>query len=120
MGRVGLFRRSFSATAYRAPVYTKDGDEQAAYAVAAWLKHADQSGSLGSYFNPPLTPDDRSEDGLPRQMPHRRDSLVWESYRDRIEDAPMRVACPTRPSDLGILADFRGVISLRECISDLH
>src|ERR1035437_6315465 len=32
--------------------------------------------------------------------------LARESYRDHIEDAPMPVACPTRPSDLGILADF--------------
>jgi hypothetical protein len=37
----------------------RDGDEQAAYAVAAWLQRADQSASLGSYFNPPLTPEER-------------------------------------------------------------
>jgi hypothetical protein len=30
-------------------------DEQAAYAVAAWLQRADRNGSLESYFNPPLT-----------------------------------------------------------------
>jgi hypothetical protein len=35
------------------------GDEQAAYAVAAWLQRADQNGSVDSYFNPPLTPDER-------------------------------------------------------------
>jgi hypothetical protein len=27
--------------------------------VAAWLQRADQNGSLGSYFNPPLTPEER-------------------------------------------------------------
>jgi hypothetical protein len=37
----------------------RDGDEQAAYAVAAWLQRADLNGSLGSYFNPPLTPEER-------------------------------------------------------------
>jgi hypothetical protein len=37
----------------------RDGDEQAAYAVAAWLQRADQNGSLGNYFNPPLTPEER-------------------------------------------------------------
>jgi hypothetical protein len=36
--------------------------------------------------------------------------LARESYRDRIEDAPMPVACPTRPSNLGILADISGLI----------
>jgi hypothetical protein len=37
----------------------RDGDEQAAYAVAAWLQRADQNGSLVSYRNPPLTPEER-------------------------------------------------------------
>lgn len=37
----------------------RDGDEQAAYAVAACLQRADLNGSLGSFFNPPLTPDER-------------------------------------------------------------
>jgi hypothetical protein len=37
----------------------RDGDEQAAYAVAVWLQRADLNGSLGSYFNPPLTPEER-------------------------------------------------------------
>jgi hypothetical protein len=46
--------------------------------------------------------------------------LARESYRDHIEDAPMPVACPTRPSNLGILADFRGVIGVGECLGDLH
>jgi hypothetical protein len=42
----------------RFPKEGRDGDEQAAYAVAAWLQRADQSGSLGSFFNPPLTPEE--------------------------------------------------------------
>ena len=37
----------------------RDGDEHAAYATAAWLQRADQNGSLGSYFNPPLTREER-------------------------------------------------------------
>jgi hypothetical protein len=43
----------------RFPKEGRDGDEQAAYAVAAWLQRADQSGSLGNYFNPPLTREER-------------------------------------------------------------
>jgi hypothetical protein len=35
------------------------GDEQAAYAAVVWLQRADMRGSLGSYFNPPLTPEER-------------------------------------------------------------
>jgi hypothetical protein len=42
----------------RFPREARDGDEQAAYAVAAWLQRADLNGSLGSYFNPPLTPEE--------------------------------------------------------------
>jgi hypothetical protein len=38
--------------------------------------------------------------------------LARESYRDRIEDAPMAVACPTRPSDLGILGDISGTMTI--------
>ena len=37
----------------------RDGDEHAAYSVAAWLQGADQNGSLGSYWNPPLTEAER-------------------------------------------------------------
>ena len=37
----------------------RDADEQAAYSVAAWLQRADRNGSLGSYFNPPLTEEER-------------------------------------------------------------
>jgi hypothetical protein len=41
------------------PRNDRDGDEEAAYAVAAWLQRADLNGSLGSFFSPPLTPDER-------------------------------------------------------------
>ena len=43
----------------RFPRDGRDGDQQAAYAVTAWLQRADLNGSLGSYFNPPLTPEER-------------------------------------------------------------
>jgi hypothetical protein len=43
----------------RFPRDDRDGDEQAAYAVAAWLQRADMNGSLGSYFNPPLMPEEK-------------------------------------------------------------
>ena len=43
----------------RFPKEGRDGDEQAAYAVAAWLQRADQSESLGNYLNPPLKPEER-------------------------------------------------------------
>jgi hypothetical protein len=39
----------------RIPREGRDGDEQAAFAVAAWLQRADANGSLEGYFNPPLT-----------------------------------------------------------------
>ena len=39
----------------RFPRDGRDGDEQAAYAVAAWLQRADRSGSLGGFLNPNLT-----------------------------------------------------------------
>ena len=32
---------------------------EAAYAVSAWFQRADQNGTLGSYFNPPLAPEER-------------------------------------------------------------
>ena len=38
----------------------RDGDEHAAYATAARLQRADMNGSLGSYFKPPLTEEERS------------------------------------------------------------
>ena len=37
----------------------RDSDEQAAYAAAGWLQRANVNGSLASYFNPPLTPEER-------------------------------------------------------------
>ena len=43
----------------RFPKDDRDVDEQAAYAVAAWLQRADLTGSLQGYFNPPLTPEER-------------------------------------------------------------
>ena len=43
----------------RFPNDGRDADEQAAYAVAAWLQRADRNGSIGCFFNPPLMPDER-------------------------------------------------------------
>jgi hypothetical protein len=43
----------------RFPRDDRDGDEQAAYAVAAWLQRADLSGSLSGFLKPVLTPDER-------------------------------------------------------------
>jgi hypothetical protein len=42
----------------RFPRNGRDGDEQAAFAVAAWLQRTDQTGSLGSFLDPALTPRD--------------------------------------------------------------
>jgi hypothetical protein len=43
----------------RFPREGRDGDEQAAYAVAAWLQRADQSNNLDGFLNPPLTAEER-------------------------------------------------------------
>jgi hypothetical protein len=43
----------------RLPSEGRDGDEQADFAVAAWLQRADESNSLESFFNPLLTPEER-------------------------------------------------------------
>lgn len=43
----------------RFPRGDRDVDKQAAYAAAAWLQRADQNGPLESYWNPPLTPEER-------------------------------------------------------------
>jgi hypothetical protein len=37
----------------------RDGDEQAAFAVAAWLQRADRDGSLDGFFRPNLTAEER-------------------------------------------------------------
>ena len=37
----------------------RGGDEHAAYATAAWLQRADRNHSLGIYFKPLLTPEER-------------------------------------------------------------
>jgi hypothetical protein len=36
----------------------RDGDEQSAYSVAAWLQRADQNGSLERFLKPSLTPEE--------------------------------------------------------------
>ena len=43
----------------RFPRNGRDPDEHAAFAAAAWIQRADLNGSLGSFFNPHLTPDER-------------------------------------------------------------
>jgi hypothetical protein len=43
----------------RFPKDGRDGDEQAAYAVAAWLQRADLNGSLDGFLSPSLTPEER-------------------------------------------------------------
>ena len=43
----------------RFPKEDRDGDEQAAYAVAAWLQRADRDGSLDGFFRPNLTAEER-------------------------------------------------------------
>jgi hypothetical protein len=39
----------------RFPKEGRDGDEQVAYAAAAWLQRADGSGSLSGFLSPNLT-----------------------------------------------------------------
>ena len=43
----------------RYPREGRNGDEQAAYAAAAWLQRADRRGSLNTFLRPTLTPDER-------------------------------------------------------------
>ena len=38
----------------------RTGDQQAAYAVAGWLRRADADGSLAMFFHPPLKPEERA------------------------------------------------------------
>jgi hypothetical protein len=45
----------------RFPREDRDGDEQAAYAAAAWLQRADRSDSLSRFLSPNLT---REETGI--------------------------------------------------------
>jgi hypothetical protein len=44
----------------RYPKEERDNDQQAAYAAAAWMRRHDSDGSLEVFFNPPLTPAERS------------------------------------------------------------
>jgi hypothetical protein len=39
----------------------RDGDQHAAFSVAAWLRRVDADGSLTGYFNPPLEPQERTQ-----------------------------------------------------------
>jgi len=43
----------------RFPKENRDGDEQAAYATAAWLQRADRSGSLNGFLSPSLTAEEQ-------------------------------------------------------------
>jgi hypothetical protein len=43
----------------RFPKDGRGGDEQAAFAVAAWLQRVDRNGSLGGFLTPKLTADER-------------------------------------------------------------
>jgi len=43
----------------RFPRENRNGDQQAAYAVAAWLRRADLNGSPSQFFCPPLQPEER-------------------------------------------------------------
>ena len=40
------------------PKKGRDGDEEAAYAVAAWLQRADLSASLNGFLSPSLMPEE--------------------------------------------------------------
>ena len=44
----------------RFPVEDRNADQQAAYAVAAWLRRADSNDSLSRFLNPPLEPHERT------------------------------------------------------------
>ncbi len=43
----------------RYPAEGRSGDEQDAYAVARWLAETDGRGTLGRYFEPPLSEGER-------------------------------------------------------------
>jgi hypothetical protein len=42
----------------RFPRENRDSDQHAAYSVSAWLRRADQDGTLPQFFRPPLTPEE--------------------------------------------------------------
>jgi hypothetical protein len=61
---VGICERSVaevypSLWTRRFPRDDRDGDEQAAYAAAAWLQRADHSDSLSGFLKPVLTAEER-------------------------------------------------------------
>ena len=45
----------------RWPAENRDGDQHAAFSVAAWLRSADVDGSFPSYFTPPIMPKERKQ-----------------------------------------------------------
>ncbi len=45
----------------RFPADDRDGDQQAAFAVAEWLRRADQNDSLPHFLHPPLTPAEQTQ-----------------------------------------------------------
>lgn len=48
----------------RFPTESRDSDQHAAFAVAAWLQRTDQSDSLGRFLHPPLDPAERTQAGI--------------------------------------------------------
>ena len=48
----------------RFPAGDRNGDQQAAFAVAEWLRRADDNDSLARFLNPPLTPAERTVAGI--------------------------------------------------------
>ena len=44
----------------RFPADNRTGDQQAAFAVAAWMRRADMNGSLTRFLNPPLEPQEQT------------------------------------------------------------
>jgi hypothetical protein len=60
MGENTWLRLTERWTATAKSVFLFDVQGSVAYAAAAWLQRADRNGSLGSYFNPPLMPEERA------------------------------------------------------------
>ena len=48
----------------RFPIEGRNGDQHAAYSVAAWMRRSDRDGWLQGCFNPPLEPDERTKAGI--------------------------------------------------------